>query len=72
MKRRFGDATVRVIRQRYQAGDSGALLAGLHDVNRKVIFDIVHGRTYKTSPGPVSSGVRVCRHCGQRITGASA
>ena len=72
MKRRFGNDTVRIIRHRYQAGDSGAYLAGLYAVNRKVIFDIVHGRTYKTSPGPVSSGVRVCRHCGQRITGAAA
>jgi hypothetical protein len=70
VRRRFADSTVRTIRHQYRLGCGLKKLADFHVVNRKVIYDIVHGLTYKDVGGPITSGVRRCRNCGQRIVGA--
>ena len=71
MKRRFTDIQVREIRHAYAAGVGQKRLALYWNVNRKVIQDIVHGRTYKNVAGPLSKPGRTCPHCKQPIRSAA-
>lgn len=67
MKRRFTDEQVRKIRQAYADGVGQGQLAFYWNVNKKVIQDMVHGRTYKNVSGPLSKPGRTCPHCRQPI-----
>jgi hypothetical protein len=71
VKQRFTDIQVRQIRDAYAEGVGQKQLAFYWSVNRKSIQDIVHGRTYKHVPGPLSSKKRICPHCRQIIASAA-
>lgn len=67
MKQRFTEQQIREIRTAYAAGVGQKQLAFYWHVNRKSIQDIVHGRTYKHVPGPLSAPARVCPTCRQIV-----
>ena len=67
VKRRFTDDQVERIRRVYADGTGFKQIAFFYAVNRKVIQDIVHGRTYKGAPGPLVAGPRICPHCRQVV-----
>lgn len=71
-KRRFEDREVVDIRTAYDRGAGLKTLAFYWTVNRKVIQDIVHGRTYKNVGGPLSKPQRICPECRQIIQGKAA
>lgn len=71
MKRRFTEQQVREIRETYAAGVGQGAIAFYWTVNKKVIQDIVHGRTYKNVAGPLSQPGRTCPHCKQPIKQAA-
>jgi hypothetical protein len=67
MRRRFTDQQVREIREAYAAGAGQGQLAFYWNVNKKVIQDMVHGRTYKNVSGPLSTANRICPTCRQIV-----
>lgn len=67
MKQRFTAHQVLEIRMAYAAGTGQKQLAFFWGCNRKSIQDIVHGRTYKTVGGPLSSRQRICPECRQLV-----
>jgi hypothetical protein len=67
VKRRFTDEQVRRIRQAYADGVGQGQLAFYWSVNKKVIQDMVHGRTYKNVGRPLSTATRICPACRQIV-----
>jgi len=66
-KPRFSDDQVLRIREEYDSGTGQKQLAKKWNVNRKVIQDIVHGRTYRQVGGELSKPLRICPTCRQVI-----
>lgn len=76
MKQRFTANQVLEIREQYARGIGLKRIAFGWTVNRKVIQDIVQGRTYKAVGGPLASSERICPTCrqvvGQRASNTSS